>query len=131
MIEIRGLTKSYVTRQGRVLAVRGIDLDVAEHEVCVLLGPSGCGKTTALRCVAGLETPDGGEIRLGGKAVYSSSSGELVPTERRDIGMVFQSYALWPHMNVSQVVAYPLTDGRVRVPAGEVAGRVGEALELV
>ena len=131
MIEIRNLTKWYETRQGRVKAVRGIDLEVAEHEVCVLLGPSGCGKTTALRCVAGLETPDEGEIRLGGKTVYSSAGGIHVPTERRDIGMVFQSYALWPHMNVFQVVAYPLTDGRRRVPAGEVKERVGKALEMV
>jgi iron(III) transport system ATP-binding protein len=131
MIEIRGLAKSYATKQGRVPAVRGIDLDVAEHEVCVLLGPSGCGKTTALRCVAGLETPDAGDIRLGGKTVFSSASKQLVPTERRDIGMVFQSYALWPHMNVFQVVAYPLTDGRLSVPENEVEQRVGEALELV
>jgi iron(III) transport system ATP-binding protein len=131
VIEIRSLVKSYDSPQGRVKAVKGIDLEVAEHEVCVLLGPSGCGKTTALRCVAGLETPDEGEIRLGGKVVYSSADGIHVPTERRDIGMVFQSYALWPHMNVFQVVAYPLTDGRRRLPAAEVAEKVRKALELV
>jgi iron(III) transport system ATP-binding protein len=131
MIEIRNLTKAYDTRQGRVKAVRGIDLEIAEHEVCVLLGPSGCGKTTTLRCVAGLERPDEGEIRLGGKTVFSSVSGEYIPTERRDIGMVFQSYALWPHMNVFQVVAYPLTDGRLRIAPAAVEERVGNALELV
>lgn len=131
MIRIRNLRKVYETRHGRVEAVRGIDLDVAEHEFCVLLGPSGCGKTTTLRCVAALEVPDEGEIELGGKIVYSGPEGVFVPPEKRDIGMVFQSYAVWPHMNVFQVVAYPLTDGRKRVPRDEVEARVRRALELV
>jgi iron(III) transport system ATP-binding protein len=131
MIEIRGLRKTYATRGGRVAAVRGIDHDVPEHSFCVLLGPSGCGKTTVLRCVAGLEEPDEGEIKLGGQPVYSSARDLYVPPERRDIGMVFQSYAVWPHMNVFQVVAYPLTDGRRRVPKQAVAERVQRALELV
>ena len=131
MIEIRQLTKSYLTKQGWVKAARSIDLEIAKHELCVLLGPSGCGKTTALRCVAGLETPDSGQIRLGGKTVFDSANRIHVPTERRDIGMVFQSYALWPHMSVFQVVAYPLTDGRRRPPKSTVEERVGNALELV
>lgn len=131
MIRIRNLRKVYDTRHGQVEAVRGIDLDVAEHEFCVLLGPSGCGKTTTLRCVAALEVPDEGEIELGGKVVYSGPQGIFVPPEKRDIGMVFQSYAVWPHMNVFQVVAYPLTDGRKRLPKHDVESRVRRALELV
>lgn len=131
MIRIRNLQKTYETRHGSVEAVRGIDLDVAEHEFCVLLGPSGCGKTTTLRCVAALEAPDEGEIALGDKVVYSATQGIFVPPEKRDIGMVFQSYAVWPHMNVFQVVAYPLTDGRKRVPKREVEPRVRRTLELV
>ncbi|OGP23254.1 MAG: hypothetical protein A2038_01190 [Deltaproteobacteria bacterium GWA2_57_13] len=131
MIRIRNLSKSYETRHGRVEAVHGIDLDVAEQEFCVLLGPSGCGKTTTLRCVAALEVPDEGEIELGGKVVYSAAQRIFVPPEKRDIGMVFQSYAVWPHMNVFQVVAYPLTDGRKRAPSRDVAPRVRRALELV
>jgi iron(III) transport system ATP-binding protein len=131
MIEIREMTKSYLTKEGWVKAVRSINLEIAKHELCVLLGPSGCGKTTALRCVAGLETPDSGQISLGGKTVFNSASRIHVPTERRDIGMVFQSYALWPHMNVFQVVAYPLTDGRKRPPKSTVEERVGNVLELV
>src|ERR687887_2213595 len=131
MIRLRNLHKRFATRHGQVEAVRGLDLDVAEHEFCVLLGPSGCGKTTTLRCVAGLEVPDEGEIELGGGPVYSAERRLFVPPERRDIGMVFQSYALWPHMTVHQVVAYPLTDGRKRVPKPEVAERVRAALELV
>ncbi|MBI2358078.1 MAG: ABC transporter ATP-binding protein [Deltaproteobacteria bacterium] len=131
MIRIRNLSKVYDTRHGRVEAVRGINLDVAEHEFCVLLGPSGCGKTTTLRSVAGLEVPDDGEIDLGGQVVYSGPQAILVPPEKRDIGMVFQSYAVWPHMNVFQVVAYPLTDGRKRSPKHDVMPRVRGALELV
>jgi iron(III) transport system ATP-binding protein len=131
MIRIRNLHKMYETRHGRVEAVRGIELEVAEHEFCVLLGPSGCGKTTTLRCVAALEVPDDGEIELGGQVVYSGPQGIFVPPEKRDIGMVFQSYAVWPHMNVFQVVAYPLTDGRKRVPKDEVKDRVLRALKLV
>ena len=92
-------------------ALRDIDLEVAEGEFCVLLGPSGCGKTTTLRCVAGLERPDEGEIEIGGRLVKFPARGIYVPAEKREIGMVFQSYAIWPHMNVFQNVAFPLTQG--------------------
>ncbi len=112
-------------------ALQGIDLDVNEGEFCVLLGPSGCGKTTTLRCVAGLEKPDKGEVEIGGTLVSSSEAGVYVPTEKRDIGMVFQSYAIWPHMNVSQNVSFPLTQGQRRVPKNLVAKKVREALGLV
>jgi len=111
--------------------LREIDLDVNEGEFCVLLGPSGCGKTTTLRCVAGLEKPDAGEIEIGGAVVSSPTAGVYVPTEKRDIGMVFQSYAIWPHMNVFQNVAFPLTQGYRRVPRNLVAEKVHQALRLV
>lgn len=91
---------------GGVRAVDGLSLTVAEGQLVVLLGPSGCGKTTLLRCVAGLETPDSGTIEIGG--VLMSGGRTQVPTHRRGIGMVFQNYALWPHMTVEQNVAYPL-----------------------
>lgn len=131
MIRIRGLKKWFKTRQGRVEALRGIDLEVGEREFFVLLGPSGCGKTTTLRCVAGLERADEGEIEIGGTTVSSPAKGIYVPTEKRDIGMVFQSYAIWPHMNVFQNVAFPLIKGRRQIPKHQVAEKVSQALKLV
>src|SRR5207245_6369910 len=93
------------------------------------LGPSGCGKTTTLRAIAGLEKPTSGEIRIGGAPVFSSSPSVNIPAERRGLSMVFQSYAIWPHMSVFDNVAYGL---RVRKrPEAEVTARVREALELV
>jgi iron(III) transport system ATP-binding protein len=131
MISVRGLRKSFHARQGRVDALKEIDLDVNDGEFCVLLGPSGCGKTTTLRCVAGLERPDGGQIELGGRLVNSPTQRVYVPTEKRDIGMVFQSYAIWPHMNVFQNVAFPLTQGQKRYSKSEVADKVRNALKRV
>lgn len=131
MISIRSLKKWFKSRQGIVEALRGIDLDVTDREFCVLLGPSGCGKTTTLRCVAGLERPDAGEIEISGTVVSSPSKGVYIPTERRDIAMVFQSYAIWPHMNVFQNVAFPLIKGRRQVPREQVRERVRQALQLV
>src|ERR1700758_5642771 len=103
-VEIQALTKSYGEHQ----VLRDLNIEVAEGEFLTLLGPSGCGKTTTLRCVAGLERADGGEIRIGGTVVASGASRVFVPPNKRDIGMVFQSYALWPHMTVFGNVAYPL-----------------------
>ncbi len=131
MINIRGLEKSFRTRQGRVDALRSINLEVGEGEFCVLLGPSGCGKTTTLRCVAGLERPDNGEIEIAGELVNSATRRIYVPTERRDLGMVFQSYAIWPHMNVFQNVAFPLTQGHKRFAKTDVANKVRTALKRV
>jgi iron(III) transport system ATP-binding protein len=131
VIRVRGLRKSFTARQGEVRALQGIDLEVGPGEFCVLLGPSGCGKTTTLRCVAGLERPDAGEIEIAGQLVSSPAARIHVPTEKRDIGMVFQSYAIWPHMTVFQNVAFPLTQGYRRVPKSLVAERVREALRLV
>src|SRR5690606_21755947 len=92
-------------------------------------GPSGCGKTTTLRCIAGLEEPDGGQVRLGERVVADAGSGLFVAPEQRHIGMVFQNYALWPHMTVRQNVAYPLkTRGRL---GEEEQRRILEVLQLV
>jgi len=111
-VDVRKLQKIYRgnIRKGHsdVLAVNDVDLAVREGELVVLLGPSGCGKTTLLRCIAGLERPVSGEIRINDRVVYSSQSGTYVPPEDRRIGMMFQSYALWPHMTVFQNVSYPL-----------------------
>jgi iron(III) transport system ATP-binding protein len=127
MIEIRNLTKSFAIRGDSLPAVKDVDLSVAAGSFVTLLGPSGCGKTTLLRCLAGLESPDGGEIRIGGAVVYASDRGINVPVNRRQIGMVFQSYAIWPHMTVFENVAFPL---RVqKMP--NVRARVLAALETV
>jgi iron(III) transport system ATP-binding protein len=131
VIRVQGLRKSFVAQQGIVRALQGIDLEVLEGEFCVLLGPSGCGKTTTLRCVAGLERPDAGDIEIGGTLVSSPARRIYVPTEKRDIGMVFQSYAIWPHMNVFQNVAFPLTQGYRRVARNLVTEKVHQALRLV
>jgi iron(III) transport system ATP-binding protein len=125
------LQKSFKAQHGRVDALRAIDLEVREGEFCVLLGPSGCGKTTTLRCVAGLERPDRGEIEIAGRIVNSTERRIYVPTERRDLGMVFQSYAIWPHMNVFQNVAFPLTQGQKKYPKSMVAEKVRAALRRV
>jgi iron(III) transport system ATP-binding protein len=131
IITIRNLEKFYPSSRGLVQAVRKINLEVKENEFVVLLGPSGCGKTTTLRCVAGLERPDGGEIEIGGQLVNSVEKGDFIPPERRDIGMVFQSYAVWPHLNVYQNVALPLTDGRQRLPKAQIKDRVMDCIKLV
>jgi iron(III) transport system ATP-binding protein len=110
-------------------AIDGVSFAVPAGEIVVLLGPSGCGKTTTLRCVAGLEHPTGGEISIAGKVVSSPGRGVLVPPRLRNLGMVFQSYAVWPHMTVRQNVVYPLRHRKVA--RAEAARRVDEVLELV
>ena len=123
--QVQALTKRYGTRA----AVDNVSFDIAEGEFVVLLGPSGCGKTTTLRLVAGLASPDEGRVLLGGKPVSDAAIGLFVRPERRDIGMVFQSYAIWPHMDVFENVAYPL---RVRKRGGaEIRQRVENVLALV
>ncbi|MGE0797404.1 MAG: ABC transporter ATP-binding protein [Lautropia sp.] len=116
-------------RFGAVVAVDDVSLEVAAGEFVTLLGPSGCGKTTILRMVAGLENGSGGKITIGGTVVSDADRGYFLQPDRRRIGMVFQSYAIWPHMTVFDNVAYPL---RVRRrSADEITRRVTDALRLV
>ena len=118
-----------VKRYGDHAAVNDISFTVAPGEFFTLLGPSGCGKTTTLRLLAGLETPDAGEIALAGRCLAAPSRGVLVPIDKRGMGMVFQSYAIWPHLTVFENVAFPL---RVRrTPKAAIEKSVREALELV
>ena len=124
-IRIVGLRKRY----GASLAVDGVDIDVPEGKMLVLLGPSGCGKTTTMRCIAGLEEPDEGEISINGRTVFSRRAKLNVAVHERRIGMVFQSYAIWPHMTVHENVAYPLD--MADTPRAEKEKRVCEALALV
>jgi iron(III) transport system ATP-binding protein len=110
-------------------AVDGVSFTVAAGEIVALLGPSGCGKTTTLRCVAGLEHPSAGEIRIGGALMSAPAAGVLVPPRARNVGMVFQSYAVWPHMTVEQNVAYPLRQRRIA--RAEIGRMTAEILQLV
>ena len=124
-VEVDRLTKRF----GPEVAVRELHLSVGQGEFVTLLGPSGCGKTTTLRCIAGLERPDAGEIRIEGEVVASAERGIHLSPEDRNIGMVFQSYAVWPHMTVFNNVAYGL---RVRrLGRSEIKERTTKALELV
>lgn len=107
-VRIRDLSKSFTTARGMVRAVQQVNLEIDRGEFFSLLGPSGCGKTTTIRCLAGLESPDQGEIRLGDEVVFSRARNRMLPVHKRKIGMVFQSYAIWPHMNVFENVAFPL-----------------------
>jgi iron(III) transport system ATP-binding protein len=121
--------KSVTKRFDNVVAVDDVSFEVAPGELLTLLGPSGCGKTTTMRLIAGLERNDGGEITVGDRVVSSAERRVFLAPEKRDIGMVFQSYAIWPHMTVFQNVAYPLKVRRVR--RQEIEQRVSEVLELV
>src|SRR5215207_4972603 len=124
-IEVANLEVHY----GAVPAVRGVSFSVQPGEQLTLLGPSGCGKTTTLRAIAGLEQPSGGEIRIGGAPVYAAAQRINVPAEKRGLSMVFQSYAIWPHMTVFENVAYGL---RVRRESKEqIAEKVTRALDMV
>jgi iron(III) transport system ATP-binding protein len=127
-IKIQNLSHSYLSKGTDVRAVDDVSLDIAANEFFTLLGPSGCGKTTTLRCIAGLEIPTAGCIELGGVVVVSDR--KIVPTHKRDIGMVFQDYAIWPHMSVFDNVAFPLRMGR-RLRRSEIHDRVEESLRLV
>ena len=124
-IEIRSLTKRF----GNVTVIADLTLRFASGKISVLLGPSGCGKTTTLRCIAGLEDPVAGEILIEGRPVFDAARGLNLPPERRDIGMVFQSYAIWPHMTVFENVALPLK-ARAVAP-DEIGRRVADTLATV
>src|ERR1700752_1161566 len=109
MLSVKSLFTEYATDQGAVVkAAQDVSFEVPEGKLFTLLGPSGCGKTTTLRSIAGLERPRLGEISVADRVVYSSAKGVFVAPNRRGFGMVFQSYAIWPHMNVFQNAAFPL-----------------------
>ncbi|HEY7166825.1 MAG TPA: ABC transporter ATP-binding protein [Candidatus Binatia bacterium] len=129
MVQIESLEKWFGEDKERVHVLKGVSLNIPEGSLYTFLGPSGCGKTTTLRCVAGLERPDGGKITIGGHTVYAQGERVYVPTNKRPIGMVFQSYAIWPHMTVAENVAYPLTIQRR--PKDEIRKRVSEVLKVV
>jgi ABC-type Fe3+/spermidine/putrescine transport system ATPase subunit len=118
-VALRALSKIY----GPTQVVRNVDLDVAPGEMLALLGPSGCGKTTTLRMIAGLVEPSGGDVLIGGRSVLR------VPAHKRDLGMLFQAYGLFPHLTVARNVAFGLE--MRRLPTAEIATRVAEALHLV
>jgi iron(III) transport system ATP-binding protein len=132
VIEVKSLVKIYA--DGKDVGVKAVDeisFTVEDGRFYTLLGPSGCGKTTTLRCIAGLEKANGGEIVVAGQKVYSASDGRFVPAYRRPIGMVFQSYAIWPHMTVFENVAFPLRVGKQRFSGEEVRKKVRSALQQV
>jgi iron(III) transport system ATP-binding protein len=131
MIRIENLHMRYRSDMGEVHAVRGISLTVNQGQFYTMLGPSGCGKTTTLRSVAGLETPDEGEIYIGDELVFSASKKISIPPYKRDIGMVFQSYAIWPHMTVFDNVAFPLQEMSRRFSKKDIHEKVLKALSLV
>ncbi len=124
-VSVVGLSKAF----GSVVALEEVSFEVALGSTVSLLGPSGCGKTTVLRCLAGLETPDAGRISLGGSLVFDSERLIDVPPEKRQVGMVFQSYAVWPHMTVGQNVGFPLKVRRLG--QAEIESRVRDVLKLV
>jgi iron(III) transport system ATP-binding protein len=124
-VTLENIHKSY----GDVKVVRGVDLAIADGEFVALLGPSGCGKTTTLRMIAGLEEPTDGRVLIGDEVVSDPSANIFIPPEKRRLGMVFQSYAVWPHMSVAQNVAYPLK--LAGMGRGERDGAVQTALDMV
>ncbi len=135
MLQVRDLCKTFQgheSKTDRVYAVDHVSFTVEEGKFFTLLGPSGCGKTTTLRCIAGLETPDSGEIVVADRVLYSGKEKITVSPNDRNLGMVFQSYAIWPHMNVFDNVAFPLRVGkRRRTPKAVVRERVERALSVV
>ena len=135
MLRVDNLEKTFnLDGQEDIPALRGVSFEVEPGEFFTLLGPSGSGKSTLIRSVAGLEQPAAGEIYIGDECVFSARKNIYVPTERRPIGMVFQSYAIWPHMNVYDNVAFPLIHGTPRgqrLSKPDMRARVEHALALV
>jgi iron(III) transport system ATP-binding protein len=128
-IRITDLSKDYVSDDKLIHALAHVDLTIPANRIFTLLGPSGCGKTTLLRCIVGLESPDAGEITIGEDIAFSKDKGIFVSPEKRGLGMVFQTYAIWPHMTVFDNVAYPL---QVRQePKEDIRKKVGRTLKFV
>ena len=132
MLRVEGLYTEYPNDQGAIVkAAQDVNFTVPEGKLFTLLGPSGCGKTTTLRSIAGLERPRVGEIAVNDRVVYSSSKGVFIQPNRRGFGMVFQSYAIWPHMNVFQNAAFPLEVGDKKYSRAEVREKVMKVLSAV
>jgi len=133
MLRVSGLTKIYANRfDAQTGGVRDMSFELPPGTFFTLLGPSGCGKTTTLRCIAGLERPDSGTIAVGDTVLFDTARGIAVPMHRRGIGMVFQSYAIWPHMTVFENIAFPLRVAKDRsYGRQEMAAMVDEALTTV
>lgn len=134
VVRVKGLMKTFRRNDGKLVhAINDLSFDVHPGESVVLLGPSGCGKTTLLRCIAGLENPDGGEIEVNGQTVFSSEKGINLRPELRQLSMVFQSYALWPHMTILDNIAYPLMSlpRATRPSKAEAAERVQKIMATV
>jgi iron(III) transport system ATP-binding protein len=132
MLSVKGLHTEYAGEGGKVVrAARDVGFEVPEGKLFTLLGPSGCGKTTTLRSIAGLERPKSGAISLGGRALYDSGNGIFVTPSERNIGMVFQSYAIWPHMTVFENAAFPLKVGRRKFDTPAIRERVMRVLAIV
>lgn len=128
-VSLVNLVKTHRLGRQSVKAVDGVSLEAPQGQILTLLGPSGCGKSTTLRCVAGLERPDDGEILFDDRLVFSRAKRTFTPPDRRNVGMVFQSYAIWPHLTVFENVAYPMEVRRL--PRPEVQQRVRAVLALV
>ena len=131
MISISQLQKIFTVSEGTVAALSDLNIEVEAGDFFVIVGASGSGKTTLLRSVAGLETPNSGTIKIADRTVYSNQPPVWVPPQDRGLGMVFQSYAVWPHLTVFDNVALPLREGAQKIPRNEVRGRVQQALEMV
>ena len=131
MLNVKGLKCAFNNAGATVVGVDDVSFNIEKGACYALLGPSGCGKTTTLRCVAGLQEPSGGVIEIDGRVVYDATAGICVPTHERPIGVVFQSYAIWPHMTVFENVAYPLRVQRPRLRESEIRDRVMNVLSLV
>ena len=132
MLRVEGLYTEYPNDKGEIVkAAQDVNFNVPEGKLFTLLGPSGCGKTTTLRSIAGLEKPRVGEIAVNDRIVYSSAKGVFVAPNRRGFGMVFQSYAIWPHMNVFQNAAFPLEVGDKKYSRQEIRDRVMKVLAAV
>jgi iron(III) transport system ATP-binding protein len=132
MLKAVGIFKSFPGAHGAAEVLTNVDVDVPDGVFFTLLGASGCGKTTLLRCVAGLERPDRGTMYIDGQLVFDSANARrFVSAEDRPIGMVFQSYAIWPHMTVFENAAYALRHGRYRPPRARIPAQVDEMLAKV
>jgi iron(III) transport system ATP-binding protein len=132
VLTVSALCTEYAGEHGQTIrAAHEVSFEVPQGKLFTLLGPSGCGKTTTLRSIAGLERPVSGEIVVGGTPIYSSARGVFVPPNQRGLGMVFQSYAIWPHMTVFDNAAFPLQVSRKRFPKKEIEERVHRVLTVV